>query len=141
MAIESDEALLAKGGIAPMHTLFADSDMIDPETGMVRTAVNVNARAIFESVAGGDPLERLRVIRRIGCTCCQAQRHGYQAYNPFVSRAAALYDILLYGSLQPLNPVDTQQPQADVEAVRMVAVAYEADAIMEDAGVEIPLFW
>ena len=58
-------------------------------------------------------------------------------FDAFVSRAAALYDILLYGSLQPLNPVDTQQPQADVEAVRMVAVAYEADAIMEDAGVEM----
>ena len=46
-----------------------------------------------------DRTRALAVVRRIGCAYCQAQRHGFQAYNPAVQQLAALYDVLLRGEI------------------------------------------
>ena len=76
--------------------------------------------------------------------CSQAQRHGFQAYNPFVQRSAALQDILLHGRLLPLSGRDikaaTMANGRPVES-RIIKMANDADPIMKEAGVEIPLFW
>jgi hypothetical protein len=84
--------------------------------------------------------DRLLVVRRMGCLYMQATRHSYQAYQPLVQRSAALYDVLLHGKLMPLASVDIaskpREPQS--ESIKM---AYRADEILKQQGVEIPLFW
>jgi hypothetical protein len=92
-----------------------------------------------------EPEAALALVRRLGCTYCQASRHGFKAYNPAVQHLAALHDVLLYGQLQPLLGQDIRaRPRGGPEKVydsQMVQVAYEADTVLKNAGFEIPLFW
>ena len=92
-----------------------------------------------------EPEAALALVRRLGCTYCQASRHGFKAYNPAVQHLAALHDVLLYGQLQPLLGQDIRaRPRGGLEKVydsQMVQVAYEADTVLKNAGFEIPLFW
>lgn len=61
-----------------------------------------------------DRTRALAVVRRIGCAYCQAQRHGFQAYNPAVQQLAALYDVLLRGEIVPLFAQDIAAPPREV---------------------------
>ena len=76
----------------------------------------------------------------MGCLYAQAVRHSYSAYQPLVQRAAAMYDVLLYGELMPLNAVDIKSKPRETES-GFVKMARAADPIFEQQGVEIPLFW
>ena len=96
------------------------------------------AASIKELVRGAEA--RVALVRRLGCTAVQAQRHGFQAYNPLVQRAAALYDCLVFGTPQPLAAVDILSKRGPPSS-RMVQMANDADTILQEAGVEIPLFW
>lgn len=88
-----------------------------------------------------DPLKAQALIRRIGCTYCQAQRHGFQAYNPLVQQLAALADALQYGKLQTMLPgYDIKAAPRQVSS-KMVQIANDADEALRQANVEIPLFW
>ena len=57
-----------------------------------------------------------------------------------VQRTAALYDVLLYGEVLPLTGKDIKAPKRVVTS-RMVQMANDADKILQEQGVEIPLFW
>ena len=92
------------------------------------------ARTALHCILALTPAGRLCV-----CFAC-SQRHGFQAYNPFVQRVAALYDILTHGSLQPLTAVDTKKRPTEVTS-RLVKMANDAESILQDQGLEIPLFW
>lgn len=138
-AVESNDALLVRGGIAPVHTLLATSDALDAATGELRAPDHAAARAMLPSLAP-EALERLLVIRRVGCAYCQVQRHGFQAYNPITQRIATLYDFLLYGKFQPLEAVDLERPPREIDS-NFVKMANEADKIVQEAGIDIPLFW
>jgi len=138
-AVEDDDALMSAAGISPMQRLFRAVGSINVDSGEIDAGCAAQARTLFAELET-DPLERLRLVRRIGCTYCQAQRHGFQAYNPLVQQTAALYDMLLHGEQQPLAAVDIMSPQRKIES-GMVQMAYDSDKILAEAGVEIPLFW
>lgn len=63
-----------------------------------------------------------------------------QAYNPATQRIAMLYDFLFHGEAQPLHAVDLERPSRTVTST-FVKVANEAEPLMKDTGVDIPLFW
>ena len=139
-AVEGDVDLMGRGDIAPLHLLMAGGDVLGPGTRVLRTSSNANVRDVLQGLAPS-AAERVMLIRRIGCLYCQAQRHGFQAYNPMVQRVAALYDLLYYGEPQPLDPVDTARPEKTEYESGLVRMAAEAEGVMRDNGVEIPLFW
>jgi len=53
---------------------------------------------------------------------------------------AALYDVLLYGEVKPLVSCDIQAPPRTASS-KMVQVANDADTILQESGIDIPLFW
>lgn len=141
VALEGDAALMEAGGIAPLQALFELPDMsMQLGYSMVGKAEHEAARAKLAEVAP-DAVDRLLVLRRVGCVACQAQRHGFQAYNPMTQRAAALHDILLHGALQPLSSVDIQAPERTSYSSRMIKMARDAQPFLDDQNLEIPLFW
>ena len=131
--VEADEALMKSCGVWPLNRLMALPDLSS------EPAANAQARELLSQLVV-DPEERLLVTRRAGCTYCQAQRHGFQAYNPMVQRTAALYDVLLHGQMQSMVACDIKSPPSQVTSP-MIQMAYDADPILKEAGVEIPLFW
>ena len=146
-AVEADDGLLATAGIGPLSRLFRESDVFNPETGAIAPSLQfgmLNARCgqlLVELLP--DEVDRTLLIRRVGCLYCQAQRHGFGAYNPMVARAAALYDILLYGEMQPLTAVDTKKPDTDFfnSESGLVTMAAEAEQLMLEQGEETILYW
>ena len=140
-ALEGDEELMKYGGISPLHKLFNLPDL-SMQLGyqMIGPNDKANARSLLEELVP-DEGERLMVLRRIGCMACQVQRHGFQAYNPMTQRAAALYDVLYHGELQPLDAPDIQSPEREGYSSRMVKMAYDAQPFLEEQQFDIPLFW
>jgi len=135
--IESDASPhVQESGVASLAPLLALQNLAaaEPASGQYDMA-----RRKLGDIAS-DPLEALALVRRIGCTYCQASRHGFKAYNPAVQHMAALYDVLLYGELQPLIGRDIRAPRRQL-ASQMVQMANDADKVLETAGVQIPLFW
>ena len=127
-------------GLTPLIPLFSLPDFALAEAAGTLTASGVEeARAMLQEIES-DPERALALVRRIGCTYCQAQRHGFQAYNPLVQRSAALADILLHGSVQPLEGRDIKLPPREISS-RMVQIANDADEALRQANIEIPLFW
>ena len=53
---------------------------------------------------------------------------------------AALYDVLLYGEVQPLVACDIAAPPR-APSSKMVEVANDSEQIIRDSGLDIPLFW
>jgi len=137
-ALEGDDNLMQSAGLRPLDSLAALSD-VGNGSGCLGPAEEAKARDLLLNI-DTDPEQRLATVRRIGCTYCQAQRHGFQAYNPVVQRMAALYDVLLYGEVKPLVACDIQAPPRTASS-KMVQVANDADTILQESGIDIPLFW
>lgn len=137
-ALESDDSLMSRAGIAPLVPLAALPDMSSLALGSPSNDASHAAALLAE--AGADAQQQLAIVRRIGCTYCQAQRHGFQAYNAMVQRMAALHDVLLYGERKPLDAVDIQAPPRSPSSA-MVKMANDADAMLQEQGIDIPLFW
>ena len=137
-ALESDDSLMSRAGIAPLIPLAALPDMSSLALGSPSNDASHAAALLAE--AGADAQQQLAIVRRIGCTYCQAQRHGFQAYNAMVQRMAALHDVLLYGERKPLDAVDIQAPPRSPSSA-MVKMANDADAMLQEQGIDIPLFW
>jgi hypothetical protein len=135
-ALEGDDKLMQTAGIRPLDALAALSDASSEWRDPAQKA---KARDLLLN-ADSDPQQQLAAVRRIGCTYCQAQRHGFQAYNPVVQRMAALYDVLLYGEVQPLVACDIAAPPR-APSSKMVEVANDSEQIIRDSGLDIPLFW
>ena len=133
-AVEGDTRLMGAAGIDLLAPFFALPNM------MLATAAERDAARSKLNSMSLEPAEALALVRRIGCAYCQAQRHSFQAYNPMVAHASALYDTLLYGEPQPLLSRDINAPPREITS-RMVKMAYDADPILKAANVEIPLFW
>lgn len=150
VALEADAPTLEFGGVAPLHLLLAESDLLDVASGELRMGISESddelrvslhkAAATKLDELAPSPAERLAIVRRVGCLYCQAQRHGYQAYNPMVQRTAALYDVLYRGAPQPLDAVDIAQKERPLTS-NLVRMAKDAENVMRENGVEIPLFW
>ena len=137
-ALEANAGLMDSCGLAPLLPLFSLPNLANV-SGAITPADMTAARAALSDVEP-DPTAALGLIRRIGCTYCQAQRHGFQAYNPLVQQSAALADVLLYGAIVPLEGREIQAPKREISS-RMVQIANDADEAMRQANVEIPLFW
>jgi len=137
-AIESEAAgtAVAESGILDLAPLFA---LPNPAAAAPTSGAYSNARKALDS-ADADAISRLALVRRIGCTYCQASRHGFKAYNPMVQHAAALYDVLLYGAPRTLSGVDIRGTPRQPTS-QMVLMANDADKVLEQANVDIPLFW
>ena len=61
-------------------------------------------------------------------------------WQPMVVQTAALYDVLLYGAVQPLEGREIKAPQRPIQS-QMVQMAYDADEIIQEQNIQIPLFW
>lgn len=136
------DALMDANGARPIAQLLALPDVSNITGTLLAADVRngaAKARALLEELEP-DAEARVALVRRLGCTAVQAQRHGFQAYNPLVQRAAALYDCLVFGTPQPLAAVDILSKRGPPSS-RMVQMANDADTILQEAGVEIPLFW
>jgi len=136
--LEANAGLMDACGLTPLLPLFSLPNLANV-SGTITPADMAAARAALSDVEP-DPTAALGLIRRIGCTYCQAQRHGFQAYNPLVQQSAALTDVLLYGAIVPLEGREIQAPKREISS-RMVQIANDADEAMRQANVEIPLFW
>ena len=140
--LEGNSDIMGIGYVHPVQQLMSTADMIDPQTGKMRTDADANVKesqALLTSLSP-DRLDQILTIRRLGCLYCQAQRHGFQAYNPMVQRTAALYDVLMHGKPQPLAAVDIKSPIREYTST-MTKMSQQAEGILRDQGVEIPLFW
>ena len=98
------------------------------------------AQLVAETLPKGEE-DSLKVVRRLGCLSCQLQRHAFQAYNPLVQKATALYDVLQYGAPQPFvaprtAPADAVPPEPNPTS-NLIRLAYDADSL------ELPpqIFW
>lgn len=111
-ALEQDIVLMETGGIAPLQQLFAlpnlayqyDDELAEIENNRTRMD-NQRARKVFDGMTT-DPVQRLLLLRRLGCLAIQAQRQNYPNYNLFVTRVAALYDVIYRGSVQLIERPD-----------------------------------
>ena len=75
---------------------------------------------------------------------CQAQIQSFNAYQPFVRKSAALYDVLLRNEvIAYLDPVDTLKPESDLSKSEseIVKISESARPIMKEMEVDVPLFW
>jgi len=138
-ALEAESELMASAGVTDLQGLMATPNLALGASDVGGSARYEQARQLL-SQTSDDPMARLLLVRRIGCIYCQSQRHGFQAYNPTVQKSAALYDVLLHGTIQPLVGRDIRAPKRKVTS-RMVEMAYDADQVLKDQGVEIPLYW
>mmetsp|Transcript_123199 Transcript_123199/g.223936 ORF Transcript_123199/g.223936 Transcript_123199/m.223936 type:complete len:608 (-) Transcript_123199:180-2003(-) len=75
---------------------------------------NEGARKKLEELAP-EPQEKMLLLRRLGCLALQADRHRFKQFNPLMRRATALYDVLLYGQVRYLDPVDLKEPPEEFE--------------------------
>jgi len=55
--------------------------------------------------------------------------------------AAALYDVLLHGSVQPLSALDIKTPERKEYTSNLVKLAIDAEGTMAMEGRPIELFW
>lgn len=135
--LESDAlSLTQECGVASLAPLLALPNLAAAElTPTKREFVRLKLNEVAP-----DAIEALALVRRIGCTYCQASRHGFKAYNPAVQQMATLYDVLLHGDPQPLVGWDVQAPRRLPES-QMVQMANDADKVLGMAGVQTALFW
>lgn len=133
-ALEAAPGLLASAQLDQLNTLVAS-----PNQAMADAAVADATGAL--AGLGLDDDAAAELLRKLGCLSCQASRHAFQAYNPFVQKTAALYDVLRYGRVQPLSPVDIKQPPRAEYTSNLVKLAVDAEefAVSQDTSVE--LFW
>ena len=89
--------------------------------------------------AGLSESESTLLIRRLGCLGVQLQRHSYQAYNPVVEKIQALYDIILHGTLQPLESVPIHLPPRAPGTYKsgLMRLSEEYDDVLDEVGREL----
>lgn len=133
-ALEAQPQLLKLASLDQLHPLLAQPNQALP------AATPSEARASLEAM-GLDADEQQQLIRKLGCLSCQASRHAFQAYNPFVQKSAALYDVLLYGRIRPLAAPDIQSPTRTEYTSNLVKLAVEADGMAVSENNPVQLFW
>ena len=138
--LEGNSDIMGIGYVHPVQQLASTADMTTPNREDATDAdANVKESQALLTSLSPDRLDQILTIRRLGCLYCQAQRHGFQAYNPMVQRTAALYDVLMHGKPQPLAAVDIKSPIREYTSTMTKMSA--GGGILRDQGVEIPLFW
>lgn len=96
---ELDEVLVALAGPAGLMEqadLVHMNAMVALPNQMLPASDPAAARGALQAT-GLTEEEQQQLIRKLGCLYCQASRHAFQAYNPFVQKTAALHDVLLFG--------------------------------------------
>jgi len=132
-ALEKSPGLLESAGVGHLNTLLALPNLALPG------ADAAEAKAAFASLGLGEE-EAAQLVRKLGCLSCQATRHAFQAYNPFVQKSAGLFDVLLLGSLQPLTAPDIALPERTEYTSNLVRLAEEADK-MDNSKRSVELYW
>jgi len=131
-ALEDSPQFLENSGVGQLGVLLGMPNQVLPG------ADTQQARGVIDSL-GLTADELAQLTRRLGCVSCQASRHAFQAYNPLVQKSAAMYDVLLYGSLQPLNAPDIASPERTEYTSNLIKIAEDADKQFPEREVEI--FW
>lgn len=131
-ALEESPGLLDSAGVTPLATLLRGPNMA-VQAEWDATA----AKGSLEGLSLGEERSAM-LVRSLGCLYCQVQRHAFQAYNPMTQKCAALYDALLYGAPQPLQPQDIASPPRTEYTSNLVRLAEDADKFLENPP---ELFW
>jgi len=131
-ALESAPGLLDSAGVGSMNMLLALPNHALPG------ADASEAKAALASL-GLSTEDTAQLLRKVGCVSCQATRHAFQAYNPLVQKSAALFDVLQFGSVQPLTAPDIALPDRLEYTSNLVRLAEEADKM--DIKRDIELYW
>jgi len=133
-AVEAEEGRMEDARLVELNKLLAVPNQALPD------AQPQDARAALQAI-GLDSEGQQRLIRKLGCLSCQASRHSFQAYNPLVQKTSALYDVLVYGSVQWLSAPDIQQPERSGYTSNLVKIAVEAEDFAVSEGGSVQLYW
>ena len=139
-ALEGRDSLVEAGALGELLPLLQLADVRSGVSGPAYRPPDSLAQLVAETLPKGEE-DSLKVVRRLGCLSCQLQRHAFQAYNPLVQKATALYDVLQYGAPQPFvaprtAPADAVPPEPNPTS-NLIRLAYDADSL------ELPpqIFW
>ena len=131
-ALEGRDSLVEAGALGELLPLLQLADVRSGVSGPAYRPPDSLAQLVAETLPKGEE-DSLKVVRRLGCLSCQLQRHAFQAYNPLVQKATALYDVLQYGAPQPFvaprtAPADAVPPEPNPTS-NLIRLAYDADSL------------